>query len=206
MISKIFTIAALIGMGIAAATPSTHSLNLAALQALQATEAPRLAASGIVLHHTEALPDGYFVEIYGSVENNTSPAVQQHQHIARAPLSVAGKLGCGMEKIECDWSPTYGVKEEVTERLIRHLFDRKDWTSRQPRSFCLYGKHSRACVSWNRDVGSFPWAFLAPATQRIWGRCGEGHSGRDHNVVLRLLGGWLYRCIGQCLSNRPDGC
>ncbi|KAK4203871.1 hypothetical protein QBC40DRAFT_157010, partial [Triangularia verruculosa] len=144
MFSKIFTTAALIGMAAAAATPSTASLNLALLQARQAAEAPRLAASRIVLHHTEALPDGYFVEIYGSTENSTSPAVQDH-HFARAPPESHQS---DWENLECDFSSQYGVKEEPTKELIRHLFDRKDWTPRQPRSLCIYGHQTRACVSW----------------------------------------------------------
>lgn len=139
MLSRIFTIAALLGVSMAAAAPSTRSLNLAILQARQAAEAPRLAAAGMVLDSTEALADGYFIETYTDIDDTTVPAVQ-HQNFVRPAYCH--------ETLRCDYSPQHGVKREVTERLVRVLFRHKGWEWRAPRSMCLYGDYSRACVSW----------------------------------------------------------
>ncbi|KAK0739615.1 hypothetical protein B0T21DRAFT_285328 [Apiosordaria backusii] len=142
MLSKILTTAALVGLATTAATPSNPSRNFQLLQARQAAEAPKLAESGIVLLHTEPMPSGSFIEIYGSTNNRTSTptASQEYQFAVQAPVY------CGDERIKCGYNDAPG--EDVTKQLIETLYANDEWTPWMPRSYCVYGNGSRACASW----------------------------------------------------------
>ncbi|KAK0668908.1 hypothetical protein QBC41DRAFT_392659 [Cercophora samala] len=141
MLPRIVTFAALIGMAMGAATPSNFARDFKLLQAQQAAEAPKLAESGIVLLHTEPTSNRSFIEIYGSINNSTSPIASRSKSIVRVPGM------CGEEKIDCSYDN--GPPEDVTKQLIDILYAQTEWTplASHP-SYCLYGNGSRACVSW----------------------------------------------------------